>query len=72
MKDDLAMVERVYAFAGQPLTDAGRAALARALAASPRGKHGSVAYRLEDFGVDAAERRRALRFYQERFGIADE
>jgi hypothetical protein len=72
MKDDLAMVERVYAFAQQPLTNAGRAAIAAYVAANPRGKHGTVAYRLEDFGVDADERRRALRFYQERFGIADE
>ncbi len=72
MKDDVATVERVYAFAGQPLTPGGRAAIARYIAANPRGKHGTVAYRLEDFGVDASERRRALRFYQERFGIADE
>ena len=72
MQDDLAAVERVYAFAGQPLTPAGREAIARYRAANPRGKHGTVAYRLDDFGVDAAERRRALRFYQERFVIADE
>ncbi len=72
MKDDLAMVERVYAFARQPLTASGRDAIARYVAAHPRGKHGTVVYDLADFGVDPAERRRALRFYQERFGIADE
>ncbi len=72
MRDDLATVERVYEFAQQPLTVAGRAAIAAYVAANPRGKHGTVAYRLEDFGVDANERRRALQFYQERFAIADE
>jgi hypothetical protein len=72
MKDDLGMVERVYAFADQPMTGEARAAMEAFLAANPRGKHGSVAYVLEDLGVDPAERRRALRFYAERFGIPDE
>jgi Sulfotransferase family len=72
MKDDLATVERVYGFAEQPLTAAGREAIARHVTANPRGKHGTVVYRLEDFGVDASERRRALRFYQDRFEIPDE
>jgi len=72
MKDDLGMVERVYGFAGQPLTAAGREAIGAYVTANPRGKHGTVDYRLEDFGVDPNERRRALRFYQDRFGIADE
>lgn len=72
MRDDLAMVERVYDFAQQPLGAAGREAIRRYVAANPRGKHGTVEYRLDDFGVDPGERRRALRFYQDRFGIADE
>ncbi len=42
------------------------------LAANPRGKHGAHTYRLEDFGLDAAERRKALRFYQQRFNVPDE
>jgi hypothetical protein len=42
------------------------------LAAHTRGRLGAIEYRLEDFGLDAAERRRALRFYQERFGVPDE
>jgi hypothetical protein len=29
-------------------------------------------YRLDDFLLDADERRLALRFYQERFGVPDE
>ena len=42
------------------------------LEAHARGRLGAIDYRLEDFGLDAAERRRALRFYQERFGVPDE
>ena len=40
--------------------------------AHARGRLGAIDYRLEDFGLDADERRRALRFYQERFGVPDE
>ena len=38
----------------------------------PRGKWGSVEYHIEDFALDRAERREALRFYSERFGLIDE
>jgi hypothetical protein len=72
MQDDVAMAERVFAFAGQPLGEEVAARLRRFVAANPRGKHGGIAYRLEDVGLDPAERRRALRFYQEHFGVADE
>jgi len=72
MADGVAMVERIYAFAGQPTTDRTRRAMDAYMASNPRGKHGTVAYRLEDFGIDPAERRRTLRFYRERFGIPDD
>ena len=38
----------------------------------PRGKHGRVLYDLADFGIDPDERRRALGFYLERFGVEPE
>jgi len=72
MKDDLAMVERVYASFGETLAPAARTAMRSHLAVHARGRLGAIDYRLEDFGLDAAERRRALRFYQERFGVPDE
>ena len=72
MADDVAMVERIYAFAEQPLTPAAQRAMRDYMAANPRGKHGTVAYSLEDFGIDPDERRRALRFYQERFELPDD
>ena len=72
MKDEAAMVERVLDFAGQPMTEAAAAAIGAFQDANPRGKHGSVTYHLEDVGLDPAERREALRFYQERFAVPDE
>jgi len=69
MQDNVAMVERLFAFAEQPLTERTAAAIRAAAHRSPRGKHGTIVYRLEDFGLDATERRHALRFYQERFNV---
>jgi hypothetical protein len=42
------------------------------MATHPRGRHGGVIYDLADFGLDRDERRRALRFYVERFGVHEE
>lgn len=70
MADDVAMVERVYARAGQPFTPAARAAMDAFMAAHPRGRHGGVRYDLDTLGLDPAERRAALAFYVERFGVA--
>jgi hypothetical protein len=38
----------------------------------PRGKFGGIRYDLADFGLDPAERRQALRFYTDRFGVQQE
>ncbi len=72
MADDFAMVERIYEVAGQPMTAAARSGMEAFLAANPRGKFGTVIYDLADFGIDADDRRRALRSYAERFGLEDE
>jgi hypothetical protein len=69
MADDLAMVARVYDLAEQPLDNRARAAMASFMAAHPRGRFGAVSYDLSQFGLDAADRRRALAFYTERFGV---
>ena len=53
MKDDVAMVERVYEVAGLEMTPAARAQVDAYMAAHPRGKEGRVVYDLrEDFGID--------------------
>jgi hypothetical protein len=72
MADDLAMVARVYDLAGQPLDERSRKAMASFMVAHPRGRHGAVIYDLAQFGLDTAERRRALSFYAERFGVPAE
>jgi Sulfotransferase family len=69
MADDLAMVGRVYDLASQPLDDRARAAMTAFTAEHPRGKFGAVSYDLGEFGLDPAERRRALSSYTERFGV---
>ena len=72
MADDVATVARIYEWCGQPFTTAVRSAMDQFMIDHPRGKWGSVEYHLEDFALDRAERRDALRFYSERFGLRDE
>jgi Sulfotransferase family len=72
MKDDVATAERVLAFAGHPMSDEARARIRAFMDANPRGKHGTIDYRLADVGLDAAERRAALRFYSDHFGVEEE
>jgi hypothetical protein len=72
MADDVAMVERIYDLAGQPMTDAARDAMQSFMDDHPRGKFGGIIYDLADFGLDASERRDALRFYTDRFDVAAE
>ncbi len=70
MADDLAMVERIYAVAQQPFTDAARAAMESFITAHPRGRHGGVRYDLAgDFSLDATELRARLRDYTDAFDV---
>ena len=68
MDDDLAMVERIYATAGIPMTEPARRELASYVAGNPRGRDGRVVYDLRgDFGIDPDDARRRFDFYLERF-----
>lgn len=69
MADDVAMVEHIYAVAGQPFTADARAAMEAFMASHPRGRHGTVVYEPHVLGIDPDERRTALRFYADRFGV---
>ena len=69
MADDVAMVERIYALAGQPFTAEGRAAMDAFMAEHPRGVHGGLRYDLAQFGLDGTELRRTFEFYTDRFGV---
>ena len=70
MADMKGTVRHILQHAGQPWTSATEQAIDRFLRENPRGKHGLVDYRLEDLGIDPEERREALAFYRDRFGIA--
>jgi hypothetical protein len=73
MADDVGTVERIYAIAGLPMTDAARAAMDAFMAANPRGKHGRIVYDLKgDLGFDAAALRERFAFYFDRFPIREE
>jgi hypothetical protein len=67
--DPLGTVERVYDFLGWPLTYDARNAMARFLAANPKGKHGVHRYTLEQFGLSRANQSARFRTYCERFSI---
>jgi hypothetical protein len=71
MTDMKGTVKRVFDCAGHPYTKKTEREIDRFLEENPKGKHGLVDYRLEDLGIDPEERRRALAFYRERFGVAD-
>jgi len=72
MADDVAMVRRIYALAGQSFTPDVETAMHAFMREHPRGKHGRVLYDLADFGLARDERQRALQFYVDRFGVAIE
>ena len=70
MADMKGTVRSILEHAGLPLTGETDRAIDQFLSDNPKGKHGLVEYRLEDLGVSPEERRRALAFYSERFGVA--
>ena len=72
MADDIGTVEKIYAVAEHPFTDESRAAMQLFMAEHPRGRHGAIVYRPEEFGIDRAERHRALAGYMAQFGVQRE
>lgn len=72
MADNLGMVERIYAVAGHPMSRAARQAMQAFMQTHAPGRYGTVIYDLAQVGLNRAERRAALRFYAERFGVQEE
>ena len=70
MADDMATVHTVYERAGQPLPESSLAAMAAYMEAHPRGRHGTVIYEPEQFGLDLGALRDQMRFYTDRFPVA--
>jgi hypothetical protein len=72
MRDDIAMVERIYEVAGQPFTAAASASMRAFMDTHPRGRHGGVIYDLGQFGLNRPQLRRQFAFYEDRFGVTRE
>jgi hypothetical protein len=72
MRDDRAVVRKIYERAGQELPASSVGAMDAYVAAHPRGRHGRVDYRLGDFGLRADELRERFRCYVERFDLEEE
>ena len=72
MADDVAMVERIYRLAGQPMTASSREALDRYQVEHPRGRHGGLIYDLADFGLDASDLYQRFDAYHRAFGVTSE
>jgi len=69
LADPIGCVRRIYAAAGDDLSDAAAARMSAWIADNAQEKHGRHDYAAEDFGLDAADLRRRLAFYQARYDI---
>jgi hypothetical protein len=70
--DPMAVVARIYDRAGRELTSGTERTMRTWLDANHTKKQSTHHYDLRDFGLEPAERRRALRFYSERFDVPDD
>ena len=67
--DPLGVARRIYTRFGLPLSSAAEAAMRAHVGDNPKGKHGSHAYALEEWGLSADAVRERLADYIERFGL---
>jgi hypothetical protein len=72
IRDEIAMVRRIYDHFGFELTRDAEARMRRFLAANPKDKHGAHRYTLADAGLDVATERARYDAYQRRYAIASE
>ncbi len=72
MKDPIAQVERIYAFAGIELSDAARQAMEASRQVNKQNRHGKHSYTLEEFGLSRDEVESCYASYRERFQIPHE
>ncbi len=72
MRDDIAMVRRIYALADQPFDESVQAAMEGFMVAHPRGRHGGVLYDLDQFDLSAEQLRARFGFYVDRFAVTEE
>ncbi len=70
MANETDIIEKIYAMADLPMTEAAKQAFRSYTEANPRGKHGQVVYDLQaDFDLDPQMVREQFAFYLDRFNI---
>jgi sulfotransferase family protein len=72
LRDEIAMVRRIYAHFGRQLSAEAEARMRRFLAANPKDKHGAHTYTLADASLDPAVERARYAAYQARFAVPSE
>lgn len=72
LADPVGVVERAYEKLRIPFTQQARERMAAWAETHPRGRHGSYAYRLADYGLSAERVRDRFRLYIERFALEAE
>jgi Sulfotransferase family len=72
MRDDMAMVAKIYALADQPLGSDALTAMTAFMNDHPRGKFGAVLYDPAQLGLDKSELRHKFEFYSDAFQLAPE
>ncbi|HSP97758.1 MAG TPA: sulfotransferase [Candidatus Dormibacteraeota bacterium] len=72
LRDEIAMVRRIYAHFGRELSDEAADRMRRFLAANPKDKHGTHTYTLADASLDPATERARYAAYQQRFAVPSE
>jgi hypothetical protein len=72
IRDPLAQVARIYAFAGLPFDASAQAAIEAMRANSPQHRYGKHVYKLESFGLEAESLNARFATYRERFQIPRE
>jgi hypothetical protein len=72
VRDQFAVVERIYDAFDLPMTEEGAARMRAFIADNPQGKHGIHRYQPEEYGIDPAVVRNTFRPYIERFDLRPE
>ena len=72
LADPIGCVRRIYAAAGDELSPQAEGRMSAWIAQNRQEKHGRHDYAAEDFGLDVADLRQRLAFYQSRFGVPDD
>ncbi|MFT5481367.1 MAG: hypothetical protein ACI9GW_000008 [Halieaceae bacterium] len=69
MRDPIEEIRKVYQHFDEPFTAEAETAMNRYIQDNPKGKHGSHAYSLEDYGLNKEQIRERYKDYCERFAI---